>query len=88
MLLIGIFIIVLIVRKRGQRKAEYLYRCNQEYLVRQQKAVWASAIVLNIRSGVIGESSSARVELSLEVTPSEGITLLDIVELVGGIIRP
>ncbi len=49
---------------------------NQEFLQRQQSAVWAGATVVSARGGVTGSEAGisqwARYELSLQVTPPGG----------------
>lgn len=50
----------------------------QGFLKRQESAVWASAMIISVRGGVVGSETGvsqwARYELSLQVTPPNGET--------------
>lgn len=75
----GTMILITVIKHRRKTIAAHLRA--EEFVVRQQEAVWASATIINSRGGIItgdlsGVSTWASYEMSLEVHPSGGESYL------------
>lgn len=77
---LGMVAVVIIVITQTQQKTAQAVKRNEEFLQRQQTAVWAGATIVSARSGVTGGEAGvsqwARYELSLQVTPPGGTPYL------------
>lgn len=84
LIVLAVFVFFLILVAGGvilfilaqRQKVEAAAARNQEFIQRQESAVWASAMIVCARGGVMGSETGvsqwARYELSLQVTPPNG----------------
>lgn len=73
----AIAVVVIVLLSQRQKLAADQERM-QGFIKRQESAVWASAMIVSARGGVVGSETGvsqwARYELSLQVTPPNGET--------------